>query len=290
MFDAILLVHSGTYLMNRTRAISPRYLLLAYCTLMVITSSIGASGNCRYHLTSSTKGKYCQGNGKTMPNVLSRQCRYICMQSSNCVATNYNTADGMCTLLTTTCPLAKSDSDIEFSIFMPPAEADQCYEWRPSESSDWGRTVVIKSYVVRILKSGTAYVGYWGRAESTCRASDGTSAMSSKSDGLACQILWIKDGCTAYQHPYTFGDALPRRAVVGGIMPDGKTTYVAFYMKSGKLNNGYYIEGATYVQGSDNTYSTTIRILAIFWLYNNKRLTFLGFDFQLKSFSRMSYL
>ena len=94
--------------------------------------------------------------------------------------------------------------------------------------------------------------------------------MDSKIKGLTCQTLWIKDGCTAYLYPYTFGDALPSRAVVGGIMPDDNTTYVAFYKKNGSVPPGYYIEGATYVQGESDKFSKTAYILAIFWLCNSK--------------------
>ena len=226
----------------------------------MITFSFCTSSNCRFHdLTSSMKGKYCQGNGKTIPNVSLRQCRYIGLQSSSYLAINYKTAHGTCTLLTTTCPLLMPDPDFEFSIFIPQVEADQCYEWRPVESNKWSRGVAISGgrYAMRILKSGISYVGRWGGAEGTCRSNDGTVAMSSRSDGLTCHILWIKDGCTAYLHPYTIGNALPSRSVVGGVMPDGKTTYIAYYTKWGVMFPGYYIEGAAYVQGEQNKHSIT---------------------------------
>ena len=85
-------------------------------------------------------GRYCPGNGTAIPRLLPLQCRYICLQSPTCKAYNYNTTETLCTYLISPCPLAFSDTAMEFSVFTGKS-IDQCYHWVSKSSENDPRMI-----------------------------------------------------------------------------------------------------------------------------------------------------
>ena len=113
----------------------------------------------------TNQGVFCPADGRRAHNLLSYQCRFKCIHSSHCAAINYNTTNGICNLIASPCPVALSDPALEFVLFLPSVANSQCHEWRPIERSSWDRAVKVKDtqYVVRILRSGSHYVGKWSQ-------------------------------------------------------------------------------------------------------------------------------
>ena len=256
-----------------------------YVLLMGFVPSFATIGSCRLHSVSLKQGIYCPADGRRALNLLSYQCRYTCIHSSHCTAINYNNTNGICSLIASPCPVALSDPTLEFVLFVPLVADSQCYEWRPIEWNSWDRAVKLKDtqYVARILRSGSHYVGRWSQIRKKCFARDGDVVFKALKNELNCQSLWIKDGCTSYLHPYTLGNAVPKRAVTGGFMPDGVITFVAFYEgDNGLFRLDYYIQGQTYVQGTHEKSTGPAYILAILWIGNETvNCEFYRFNFKL---------
>ena len=102
-----------------------------------------------------------------------------------------------------------------------------------------------------------------------CFARDGDVVFKALKNESSCQSFWIKDGCTSYLHPYTLGNAVIKRAVIGVFMPDGVITFVAFYEgDNGLFRLDYYIQGQTYVQGTHEKSTGPAYILVILWIEN----------------------
>ena len=139
---------------------------------------------------------------------------------------------------------------MEFGIFTPRLEAQQCYEWRPTAARDWDRAVEDgkpRRFVVHVLKDGTYYIVHWGSYGYCTAAIDG----SPTNRVLPCESLWIKEGCIVYSQPYTIGEPLPQRPVIADSLPNGDNIYVAsIYVPNqpGPRAPGYYIVGNGYAE------------------------------------------
>ena len=164
------------------------------------------------------------------------------------MAYDYNATDKTCTRLTSPCPEAFTNADMEFMVFTQ-KPYKECYEWIPYTVGDDldERMVTQRGRIIcRMAKSGNDIVCYWHPSERKCFGYLSSSFHSGQ--GYACQRLRIMEGCTIYWFPYTARDPIPSRAVTAGQMDNGDTVYVTYfdYLYNGQPKNfpGHYVEGA----------------------------------------------
>ena len=182
---------------------------LPFIVFTVLAVVIGSEKHCKSRdFFLPLEGRYCQSSGSVIPDILSHQCISACIQFPTCAAFNYNITEKACVLFTSTCPKAVCNSAMEFDIFTTKMVAENCYEWRPIDSRSWDRAVEQGSgtdYAIRVLKSGSYYIGHWGNVGEKCYAHDGTALLNNIAGGYRCESLWIAEGCTAYLQPLSFG-------------------------------------------------------------------------------------
>ena len=213
----------------------------------------GSDDKCQsFEFYSPLVGKYCPGDGVQRQKIAAHECKYICIQSSNCAAFNYNHTTDDCTHFASPCLRALPNLMMEFGSFTPHLGAQQCYEWRPIALRDWDRAVEDNNpthFVVRLLSDGTYYIGHWSQFAGSCSvAADGRSVNGFN----GCDSLWIKEGCTVFSQPYILDQPLPERAVIAGQLFNGDNIYVASIHRWNDPTKvrfpGYYIEANGYAQ------------------------------------------
>ena len=196
--------------------------------------------------TPLVSGIYCPENIEAAFNSLPHLCRAMCLQTPNCAAYNYNTSDNTCTRLTAPCPQPQSDPVMKFGALIA-RKPQECCEWIPfiRGGPRVERMVAVDENptrtVARTTSGGANYFGYYFEPNDACYIA--TSATNGERiDGHPCQLLRITEGCAVLWEPYTAGDRLPAKVVIGGNTADGDNVYVAsMYNKC-----GYYPHGATH--------------------------------------------
>ena len=225
-----------------------------------------------YDLAMPYGGRYCIGEGIVTPKLLPHECRYVCLQSPTCRAYNYNVTERTCTRFTFPCPQAFSDQVMEFVVFSE-TPVNQCYEWVPYSRGDplGERMIATDSpwcIVSRLQVNGNDVVSFFVTDKDHCWGTFGETGYSTK-QGYRCERLRVVEGCTIFWVPYTAGNPLPSRAVIGGAMANGDVPYVVKFdcIHNGKVESisGYYIEGATHaISGYYSTrYSTNMTMMVV---------------------------
>ena len=225
------------------------------CGLIIVLSAI-ADEQCKlFELSMPYSGRYCPADGMVSIDLLPHQCRYICLQSTACKAYNYNATDGACVLFTSPCPLAVTDTMMEFAVFTDKT-IHQCYQWLPySLGVDTDERMIATDashrIICRMQKAGDDIVCQYNTRSSRCFANLGISSFSSK-QGYPCQRLRIMEGCTVFWVPYTARDPIHPRAVIAGHMVNGDTVHVTKFGNNPSVYSlaGHYVEGATHTFGN----------------------------------------
>ena len=200
--------------------------------------------------------RYCPGDGRIIPRLLPHQCRYTCLLSPTCKAYNYNATEKVCTHLTSPCPLAFSDTAMEYAVFREKS-IDQCYQWESNSSEDVSRMIttdIPTSFICRMQRNDSDILCRFHAMRTKCYAIWENSTFENN-DGYPCQRLRIMEGCTVFWVPYTAGDPINPTAVIGGHMANGSVVYVTKFdyynpnRPSVKSLVGHYVEGAAFTIG-----------------------------------------
>ena len=241
--------------------------------LTVVTVMNVAVNRCEfYNLAMPYKGRYCTGDGTVTLKLLPHECRYMCLQSPTYRAYNYNVTAETCTRFTSPCPQAFSDPVMEFVVFRE-TPVSQWYEWVMYSPGDplGERMIATDSpwcVVSRLQVNGNDVVSYFVTDSDHCWGTFGETEYSTQ-QGYRCERLRVVEGCTIFCVPYTAGNPLPPRAVIGGVMANGDVPYVVKFdcIHNGKVESisGYYIEGATHaISGYYSTrYSTNMTMMVV---------------------------
>ena len=134
--------------------------------LLVVATALRVTANrCqRFSLTMPYRGRFCTGEGTVTHELLPHQYLYICHQSANCKAYNYNVTGRTCTRFTHPCPQAFSDLVMEYVVFRE-TPINQCYGWVPYSRGDPldARSITTGSpifVVARLQVNGNDVVSY----------------------------------------------------------------------------------------------------------------------------------
>ena len=139
-----------------------------------------AATHCKhYSLSMSYYGRYCPCDGTVTLHLLPYQCRYVCFQSTNCKAYNYNTTEGTCKHFTSPCPQAINDDVMQFGLYTEKPR-DQFYQWVPYRSGDTIDPRMIFTdnpgrYISRMQRHGNDIVSYFNTFHKVCFANWGGS-------------------------------------------------------------------------------------------------------------------
>ena len=203
---------------------------------------------------STAFGHYCIDYDVSLPwSVSSHECNWLCIQKPTCTATNYNTSESLCFLLSNPCPQASSDALMIYTLFTD-VPRDLCLEWMdyiPGMPTDkrWALTKVgsddLQRIVARMTYMGDIYPAYMSPPYKKCFGTNGLVVFKS-SQGYNCQLLRLKDGCTIGSVTYTAGDTLPPSAVGLRSLSDGTIRYVAIVEPTAspeQFIGGYYTDG-----------------------------------------------
>ena len=235
-------------------------------------SSFIAAEYCNsYSLSMSYNGRYCPGEGTITLQLLSHQCRYICLQSTKCKAYNYNVTEGTCTRFTSPCPQAFPDSVMEFAV-LAEIPRDQCYQWTPYSSGDpidprMISTGTIDLLICRMQRGGDDRVCHFYTVNEICYASWGASEFNNN-QGYPCQRLRIMEVCTIFWVPYTARDPIHPRSVTAGHMANGDVVYVTNFYFNGKSLAGHYVRDAAFTTGPSigaAQSSSTMMMMVVLW-------------------------
>ena len=223
-----------------------QYTIISYAFTYHYTC--GSSAKCySFEFNSPINGIYCPEEHLLSQKSMFHECKLTCLVRRICAAFNYNHTAEDCTHIAVPCIKAIANPVMSFAKFTSGKEAAACYEWKPISFRAWDRAVSLHApggYVIRMLKSGKYYTGYYGRVHGECYASVGSGFFIHK-HGYPCESLWVNEGCTVYAQKYTLGDKIPQRAVISGSWSNGLKIVVA----SVGNTPGYYVERAAEAVG-----------------------------------------
>ena len=206
---------------------------------------------------STAVGQYCKYYDVIISWLVSfHECQWLCIQKPMCTATNYNTSENICSLLSTPCPQASSDTLTVYTMFSDiyHIPRDLCLEWVdyiPGMPTDkrWALTKVggddKQRVVARITYNGDIYPARMSPFHGICFGTDGVVSFTS-SQGYTCQLLRVKDGCTIGFLSYTVGDIIPPNVVGLRSLFGGMVRYIAIVRPTTdkqKFIVGHYTDG-----------------------------------------------
>ena len=201
-------------------------------------------------------GQYCIDHDITLSwSVSSHECNWLCIQKPTCTATNYNTSESLCFLLSNPCPQTSNEALMVYTLFTD-VPRDLCLEWveyTPGMCTDkrWALTKAggddLKRTVARMTYMGDIYPAYMSPPHKKCFGTNGLVEFSS-GQGFICQLLRVKNGCTIRSMTYTAGDMLPPSALGIRSLSGGRVRYVVIVKPTaspGRFIGGYYIDGTS---------------------------------------------
>ena len=239
---------------------------------ITILSDLAAERCKKFSVSKPHSGRYCPGDGMVVSHLLPQQCLYVCIAYPACKAYNFNATDGTCNRFTAPCLQAIPDAVMEFVVFTEKS-VNQCYDWVPYSSGDAIEPrMVFSDDTYRIVglmqRDGHDRVGYFDAQQSKCYASWESSEFRSD-QGYPCQRLRIVEDCVVFWVPYTAGNPINPRPVIGGHMANGDTVYVTKFDYNFPLVLslvGHYVEGADHtisLAGSVIQSSSTMMMLTV---------------------------
>ena len=256
--------------------------LLQYLASVTFVSMV--STHC--HVTSihgdfQTEGLFCSHDVETMASdnkMVQHQCKLTCIQSSICVATNYNTSIGSCTQLVSPCAVADSALAMKYFLFTQ-RRLDECYQWRNQTSVKLNNTRLILNaqksrFVTRLIYQSRNQFGYYPSYKEIVipECYGGTGSLRINSWSYICELLLVDPGCTVRWQPFNVGDSLPVNIASSGTTATGELTYIASFYAAGYPQHqliGYYtvetnVAYATFAGGhrtSTTTWTTMLVVL-----------------------------
>ena len=173
----------------------------------------------------------------TLSLVTLQRCQWECLRRSNCTITNYNVVDNVCILTRSPCNTFASVADSIFTSFGPYSEesATTCLRWAPVSEFDQSvavrHPVEIGQFVGRILLPSHTLPGSYDTSPERFK-----SVLNNREVTLADgPVEFMKVDCNFYGWtPYTAGDPIPDKAIVGGFTSAGSVALL--YVAAG----GYY--------------------------------------------------
>ena len=256
------------------------YHLVAKTLVTIINIWCPVDADCVFHELSVALGYYCPQPGTILHSMAVSQCKLKCLQSVNCEAFNHNSTDNTCTLFAISCPVIISNLMMKYAVFGPNNRIIKCYEWVPYVPTDPldERMVTVDngsplSYMSRIHADGNDAMGFVVPEHGSCYSCVDPVLYNShdthKSPVYPCQILRISSLCKYLWVPYTAGDPLPDKALIGGQMAGESQVWIAKFFDGEFVLSGYYTTGSTHaflrVGGLCKT-TTTMEILILDWI------------------------
>ena len=207
-------------------------------------------------------GGHCLGVHSQYLFLSYHDCNFLCIQKTNCAATNYLNATEahVCYLLLHPCHQLNTVQHMTYT-FYTSVGRNQCLQWVNYNQGmvadeQWALTRPggdgYNRALARLLYAGIYYPGYLSPPHNICFGAKWNVKFDTRS-GIPCQILRVKEGCVTAFVSYTAGDILPTGVVAGGSMSDGRRNYIAVYQAPGNpafYVSGFYTEGTTFGVGS----------------------------------------
>ena len=205
-----------------------------------------------------------------------QDCKMRCISSASCEAVNYNHSSNQCSMIKTPCVLVVRRPGIQYMLFSVKIikQPGECYVWTRYDRGGampargihlWGRTVA-RGHI-----GDNDYIGYIFNSNNNCYVSDG----SQEHRVLDCQVLVIREGCTAFLQLYNVGDPWLSGAVVAGKKSNGDSIYMVVFDVRSQTVPGHYSPGDTHAHSSMRgpRTSTIMEVLVIVWIYKHKLCT-----------------
>ena len=172
-------------------------------------------------------GYYCAGEAyATHYNVTQGLCRWTCLTSLQCVTMSYNPVSGACLLASVPCVLASKHEEFMLMIFQKQEHVD-CGVWVEDEFGVIPARMLTpragNAYVARVSVNGDLLVGganLPGQNWNTYIAYHGGHPYYPTEE-----LLTVHPNCTMAWFPYKAGDELPPKAVVTGMLTNGRCLY-----------------------------------------------------------------
>ena len=222
-----------------------------------------------YFVNYPNEGFYCPQNGIANTYTTHNLCKLACIQSTACVAINYNISDSICTRMITPCPQANSEITMQYTLFSQ-RRIEECYQWRKLSTISPNHPRLVLNEKRSVIVSRLIYQsGYYPCYYTIGKCFGGTGSLRINSDHYVCELLLVEPRCTVGWLPFTAGNALPRNAASAGPTTSGELTYIVrFYPAGFPLEQiiGYYTIESTRACGTllgDHRISTSMEILVV---------------------------
>ena len=191
---------------------------------------------------------YCPVDGLRVLKIQPRHCILHCLQMQECVALNYNKADGLCTLQPAPCTLALRMDGMQYMISNN-RNHDQCLKWVPFTGSNPSSDRVVTSthgyLACRLQINSGIFIGHYSERWQRCWVINGNIQHDSRSN--PSEILTIASECTVGWVSYTSGTPLPPNAMMAWHSFAGDSLYVMMLTLLDPLPilMGYYNVGSS---------------------------------------------
>ena len=214
----------------------------------------GSSLSCRHEEIREVPGQRCVVGNMTFVHdglVDRRKCITDCMRRHQCQLVNYNTDESHCVLSLEACTELVPDEQYNVMLVGPRLTAEQCLGWVPitehtlsrmisSDDCERSRTYPeTECYVGRIKSPPHIIPGKFipRRRHVVYSVLNGSTFM----DGTN-EILEVPPPCLVTWVPYSAGNVLPTRAVLGGYLENetGSRLYIIKGPCRGQTLIGYY--------------------------------------------------
>ena len=184
-------------------------------------------------------------------------CKQTCFESTKCGAMSFNPENGTCLLATQPCALAGKHNEYRLMVLRP-KQYVECAIWVPDRNGIIPTRLVslgVNANVGRISVDGNMLVGNAarpGESWNTYTVHEGQMRLYPNQ-----YLLTVHPNCTMAWVPYTAGEVLPEKAVVTGMLANGRRLYcsLSWHTSPGKWAIGVYAEGDTaayYAHGGSN--------------------------------------
>ena len=251
--------------------VSPNMRINAYIMLILFQYPMGSWMICIQKYTNvPLDGYYCEGIMNIFSGLATEAiCKQTCFRSPTCGMVAYNTVNGSCLLTSQPCAVARKHAQYRLMIFRQEKNVE-CTVWVRDQAGIIPDRVVTPdslNYVARIAVGGDILVGSGnlpGNNWNTHIAHGGRQIYYPNQD-----LLTVYPNCTMAWVPYTAGDALPRKAIVTGMLANGRRLYSILSWKAniGQWVVGVYAEKDTagYYPYSGSNAVTQFDILVSVW-------------------------
>lgn len=212
-------------------------------TTVVIQTVVLYSETCSTYVSNSRYRGYFCDNGDVIKSTIGKEhqfCVFECIRSPECAAMNYNTANSTCSLLAEPCVTTTHNDDFNFLLFRDDPD-QECTTWSSYNSGDPlpDRVVIAPNPISRFVRSGNTLVGHMSIYYKTAYSVLQTGVVLEHS---SWELLVIDNQCSTAWVPYTVGEPLPPKVVVGGYMANIGGTYPVriWGVLSNRYCQGYY--------------------------------------------------